>query len=96
MLLLPAIQKRPEKNRKRRKRKFESSTHFWNWQTRVNVLDYPVNERSDFVFSEALEANFTQQQIVDNLRDHAQVVLNRSKLFPLIDRAVIEQGVAPT
>jgi hypothetical protein len=61
---------------------------YWDYQSHLNVLHYPVNSRDDFELDTALK-----KDDYSDLRNYADINLKTEKLFPLIDRAIIRASL---
>ncbi|CAF1645843.1 unnamed protein product, partial [Adineta steineri] len=70
----------PEKNGYRAER---MEAVYWDYQSHLNVLHYPVESDDDF----QLDSSLKKDDFVD-VRNNADIILKTEKLFPLIDRAI--------
>ncbi|CAF1281303.1 unnamed protein product [Adineta steineri] len=61
---------------------------YWDYQSHLNVLHYPVESDDDF----QLDPSLKKDDFVD-VRNNADIILKTEKLFPLIDRAIIRASL---
>ncbi|CAF2257452.1 unnamed protein product [Rotaria magnacalcarata] len=61
---------------------------YWDYQSHLNVLHYPVDSLDDFELSDRM---LKDKQ--EDLKHEAKVILRTEKLFPLIDSAIIRAAL---
>ncbi len=61
---------------------------YWDYQSHLNVLHYPVNSVDDFELAPPFK-----EEVDSDLRNYADIKLKTEKLFPLIDRAIIRASL---
>lgn len=61
---------------------------YWDYQSHLNVLHYPVNTLEDFELADHLK-----KDDFASVRNYADIILKTEKLFPLIDRAIIRASL---